>query len=272
MISPEEEVLDSGSGPVILCLHGFPENRDVFDTLTSLLVKAGFRVIRFNQRGYTNQTTEGPRRAYTVRKLAADAIRVMDERNINSWTVVGHDLGGLVAWEIGRVEPRRTRSLVIVSVPHPAAFVLSLVDLRQVIRAWYFVLAQWTWAATTMYAPSKPASRDRFATGLARRGLLRDESAPYLDYLGVGSRFVGAIKWYQAMPFSPLSSTFFRARGQVRIIWGRNDALTGHLSITLSRLFADKQLLKITEIENGTHWLVDQRPDEIARAVIEANA
>ncbi len=266
-----ENILDSGTGPVILCLHGFPENREVFDTLTDILVEAGFRVIRFNQRGYTDKTTSGRRWDYTVGRLAADAIHIMDELEIESWTVVGHDLGGLVGWEVGRVAPHRTRSLVIVSVPHPAAFVLSLIDVRQAVRAWYFVLAQCTWAATALYSPSNPASRTRFAAGLARRGLPRDESARYLDYLASGKRFVGAIKWYQAMPFSPPSSTFFRAKGDVHIVWGRNDALTGHLSIMLSRLFVKRMRLKITKIDNGTHWLVDQRPEDIARAVIEAH-
>jgi pimeloyl-ACP methyl ester carboxylesterase len=266
-----ENVLDSGSGPVILCLHGFPENREVFDKLTEYLVADGFRVIRFNQRGYTDDTASGRRCDYTVRRLAADAIRIMDDHEIKSWTVVGHDLGGLVAWEVGRVAPERTKSLVIVSVPHPAAFVLSLIDVRQVVRAWYFVLAQCTWAATAMYSPSKSASRDRLADGLARRGLQRDESARYLEYLEIGKRFVGAIKWYQAMPFSPPSSTFFRAKGDVHIMWGRKDALTGRLSIVLSRLFVNKQQLRITEIDDGTHWLVDQRPEDIARAVMEAH-
>lgn len=271
VMSKQGEIIDRGSGPAVLCLHGFPENLEVFDAVSEHLVVNGFRVIRFNQRGYTDDTANDPRWAYTVGRLAADAIRIMDKLGIESWTVVGHDLGGLVAWEIGRVEPKRTKSLVIASVPHPAAFILSLVDLRQALRAWYFVLAQCTSAATAIYSPSKQASRNRFAAGLARRGLPQDESGRYLDYLAIGKRFVGAIKWYQAMPFSPPSSTFFRARGKVHILWGRDDALTGHLSIMLSRLFVDKRKLKITEIENGTHWLVDQRPEEVARMVIDAN-
>jgi pimeloyl-ACP methyl ester carboxylesterase len=269
-MSKREDVIDRGSGPAILCLHGFPENLDVFDALSEQLVANGFRVIRFNQRGYTDDTTNGPRWDYTVRRLAADAIRIMDERCIESWTVVGHDLGGLVAWEIGRVVPHRTRALVIVSVPHPAAFLLSLFGVRQAVRAWYFVLAQSTWVATAIYSPTRRASRNRFSASLARRGLPRDESARYLDYLATGRLFIGAIKWYQAMPFSPPSSTFFCPKVNVHIVWGRDDALTGRLSIILSRLFVSKRRLTITEIEGGTHWLVDQHPADIARAVSEA--
>jgi len=262
-------VLDEGTGPVVLCLHGFPENQTVFDGLAGILVASGFRVIRYNQRGYTDETDDWGRPDYTVRQLAADAFRVMDDKQIDSWCVVGHDLGGLVAWELGRAAPERARSLVIVSVPHPAAFLLSLAGVRQALRSAYFVLAQWTRAATWLYSPATPSSRDRFVAALARHGLPPDQSRPYLDHLGVGRRFVGAIRWYQAMPFSPPSSTLFRARSDVRLVWGEADAVTGRLSIMLTRLFVEKHRLKITELPDASHWLVDQHPEDIARAVRE---
>jgi len=270
MIS-SDDVLDEGAGPVVLCLHGFPENRSVFNTVAELLVAQGFRVIRFNQRGYTDATADWRRCAYTVRRLGSEAIRIMDDLGIRSWTVVGHDLGGLVAWEVGRVEPERTKSLVIVSVPHPAAFLLSLVDPKQLVRAWYFLLAQSTKAAVWLYSPTKPASRKRLAKGLARRGLAEDESGRYLDHLAIGKRFIGAIRWYQAMPFSPPSSTFFRVKVDSHILWGQDDALTGHFSISLSRLFVERDRLQITEIPGGTHWLVDQRPADVAKAAMASH-
>jgi pimeloyl-ACP methyl ester carboxylesterase len=262
-------VIDEGSGPAVLCLHGFPQNQTAFDKLAALLVGAGFRVIRYNQRGYTDSTDDWPRRAYTVAELAQDAIQVMDERQIDSWCVVGHDLGGLVAWELGRTVPRRANSLVIVSIPHPAAFLMSLVGVRQAIRSWYFVLAQWTRAATWVYSPSKPPSYRRFTAALARHGLPPYQSSEYLNYLAVGDRFVGAIRWYQAMPFSSPSLTLFRAKVPVRLVWGSADAVTGRLAIELTRLFVQRGKLKIESIAGGSHWLVDQHPADLAKAVEE---
>src|SRR3954447_9655693 len=49
------DVSDDGpaDGPVIVLLHGFPENRTSWAALTPLLVEAGFRVLAPDQRGYS---------------------------------------------------------------------------------------------------------------------------------------------------------------------------------------------------------------------------
>ena len=49
------DVSDDGpaDGPVIVLLHGFPENRSSWAALTPLLVEAGFRVLAPDQRGYS---------------------------------------------------------------------------------------------------------------------------------------------------------------------------------------------------------------------------
>jgi pimeloyl-ACP methyl ester carboxylesterase len=251
-------------------LHGFPENLTAFDLLASILVADGYRVVRFNQRGYSTGTDDKPRWDYTVGKLARDALQVMDMCGIERCCIVGHDLGGLVAWELGRVVPERAQSLIIVSVPHPAAFLLSLLGIRQAIRSWYFILAQSTSAASCLYSPARARSRERFSKSLARHGLPQAQSEKYLDFLALGDRFTGAIRWYQAMPFSPPSSTWFRATNDVQIVWGQKDAVTGKLSIVLSRLFVKRHRLVITELPGASHWLVDQRPSDIAEAVRRA--
>lgn len=69
------------------------------------------------------------------------------------------------------------------------------------------------------------------------------------------------------MPFASLSSTLFRAQNRVRIVWGEDDAVTGRLCIVLSRLFVKRTQLEITKLPGASHWLVDQRPADIAAAV-----
>jgi pimeloyl-ACP methyl ester carboxylesterase len=260
-------VMDEGSGRAVLCLHGFPQNAKAFDNVAELLVAAGFRVIRFNQRGYTDGEIKG-RRTYSVARIAADAVDVLDELGVKSCIVVGHDLGGVVAWEIGRTFPSRVDSLVIAGVPHPGAFLVSLLGLRQIARSWHFIVSQSTRLTTLLYSPKREASRVRFATSLAERGLPLSDSAQYLDYLAVGNRFVGAIRWYQAMPFSSPKSAFFISRKPVEILWGDRDAFTGGLSIRLSQLFVPAKRLRITALNGGTHWLVDQNAQDIVQAVV----
>jgi pimeloyl-ACP methyl ester carboxylesterase len=265
-----KHVIDEGTGPPVLCLHGFPQNAEAFDGVASALVTSGFRVIRFNQRGYADGLIQG-RAAYTVARLAADAVDVLSQRGVDSCIIVGHDLGGIVAWEIGRTSPSRVRSLVIVGVPHPGAFLLSLLGGRQIVHSWHFLLAQSTCLATAMYSPKQPTSRERLASRLDKAGLSLADSRRYLDHLAGGHRFVGAIRWYQAMPLSPLRSSFFISRNRVEILWGDADSLTGRLAIRLSRLFVSRKSLRVTTVRGGTHWLVDEHTDEIAQAVFRAN-
>jgi len=262
------EILDQGSGPAVLCLHGFPQNMSAYDQIASQLVQAGLRVIRYNQRGYTRETSGGRRRDYTMSKLAADAISVLDECDVESCIIVGHDLGATVAWEVERAAPSRVVSLVIVGAPHPGAFILSLVSPRQIASSWYFVLAQSTCLTKALYSPAKSGSRERLARFLEKSGLSASESQPYLDYLRAGNVFVGAVRWYQAMPFSPLRLAFFRTVKDVHIIVGGADYFSGGLSIAFSRLFVSPGRLKVTRVDGGTHWLLDQQPDVVAAAIV----
>jgi pimeloyl-ACP methyl ester carboxylesterase len=161
---------------------------------------------------------------------------------------------------------------VIVSVPHPGAFLLSLFGIRQIVHSWHFAVAQVTWLATALYSPKHSASRSRLASRLERAGLSLTDSRRYLNYLAGGGRFIGAIRWYQAMPFSPLRSSFFKSRNRVEILWGDADTFTGRLSIRLSRMFVSRGRLRVTVVPGGTHWLLDDHGDEIAQAVVRANA
>ena len=48
------DVDDSGGdGPIVVLLHGFPENRGSWHAVTPTLVKAGCRVLAPDQRGYS---------------------------------------------------------------------------------------------------------------------------------------------------------------------------------------------------------------------------
>ena len=263
----EQRVTDEGDGPAVVCLHGFPQNAMAFDQVARTLVAGGRRVVRFDQRGYGDDRLEA-RRAYTVARLAEDVLDVVANHNLAPCVLVGHDLGGLVAWEVARTDPSILRGLVIVSVPHPAAFLLSLLGIRQAVSSWYFALAQSTGLSTAAFSPKREASRRRLTAQLAKTGLPRAISAPYLEHLTAGDRFAAAIRWYQAMPLAPPQASFFFVdQCPVEIVWGRDDALTGELSVNLSRCFVEEDRLRITKIAGGTHWLLDDSPQVVTEAI-----
>jgi pimeloyl-ACP methyl ester carboxylesterase len=110
-------VAESGDGPLVLLLHGFPEFWWTWREQLASLAVAGFRAVAVDLRGYGG--SDKPPRGYDLPTAAADAsglVRALGEANA---VVVGHDWGGLIAWTMAAYYPKCVRRLAVVSVPHP---------------------------------------------------------------------------------------------------------------------------------------------------------
>src|SRR3954471_2509886 len=107
------DVSDDGpaDAPVIVLLHGFPENRTSWAALTPLLLEAGFRVLAPDQRGYSPGARPTSRRSYAMPELVADALALVDAAGAQRVHVVGHDWGGGVAWGFAHAPPDRPHTV-----------------------------------------------------------------------------------------------------------------------------------------------------------------
>lgn len=120
----------SGDGPLVLLLHGFPEFWWAWRHQLPALALGGYRAAAMDLRGFG--ASDKPPRGYDPRTLAEDAAGVIRSLGERDAVVVGHGLGGLVAWTLSVVHPRQVRRLVAVSMPHPRRLRRShLTDLRQ---------------------------------------------------------------------------------------------------------------------------------------------
>jgi pimeloyl-ACP methyl ester carboxylesterase len=110
-------IAESGDGPLVLLLHGFPQFWWAWRHQLVSLPPAGFRAVAADLRGYGG--TDKPPRGYDLVTAAADVaglIRALGEANA---IVVGHDWGGMVAWTAAAYFPKVVRRLGVVSVAHP---------------------------------------------------------------------------------------------------------------------------------------------------------
>jgi pimeloyl-ACP methyl ester carboxylesterase len=110
---------ESGEGPLVLLLHGFPQFWWTWREQLTSLSEAGYRAVAVDLRGYGG--SDKPPRGYDLVTAASDAaglIRALGEANA---VVVGHDWGGLIAWTMAAYFPKVVRRLAAVSVPHPLA-------------------------------------------------------------------------------------------------------------------------------------------------------
>src|SRR6266851_284491 len=108
---------EAGDGPLVLLLHGFPEFWWTWRHQLAVLPGAGFRAVAVDLRGYGG--SDKPPRGYDLVTAAADAaglIRALGEANA---IVIGHGLGGLVAWTLAAYYPKVVRRLAVISMAHP---------------------------------------------------------------------------------------------------------------------------------------------------------
>jgi pimeloyl-ACP methyl ester carboxylesterase len=110
-------VYEAGSGPAVVLLHGWPELAYSWRHQLAPLVEAGFRVIAVDQRGYGNSDQPEDVNAYDLGNLTLDIIGVLDELAIEQAIVCGHDWGGLVAWHLPLLYPKRIAGVVGVCTP-----------------------------------------------------------------------------------------------------------------------------------------------------------
>ncbi len=119
-------VVEAGTGPMVLFLHGFPEFWWAWHHQVGLLAEAGFRAVAVDLRGYG--ASDKPPRGYDGYTMAADVaglIRALGER---SAVLVGGGYGGALAWTTAAFYPRLVRRLVITSAAHPLRLRASLLS------------------------------------------------------------------------------------------------------------------------------------------------
>jgi pimeloyl-ACP methyl ester carboxylesterase len=110
-------VVEAGTGPLVLFLHGFPEFWWAWHRQLTAIADAGYRAVAVDMRGYG--ATDKPPRGYDGYTMAADVtglIRALGER---SATLVGSGYGGMMAWTTAAFHPKMVDRLVVSGAAHP---------------------------------------------------------------------------------------------------------------------------------------------------------
>ena len=133
-------VLEAGSGPLALCLHGFPDAAYTWRHLLPVLAGAGFHAVAPFMRGYapTAVPADG---AYHLGALVADAVALHEVLGGDANAVlIGHDWGAEAAYGAAAFAPDRWRRLVTLAVPPAALDEMLFSDYEQLKRFFYLLM------------------------------------------------------------------------------------------------------------------------------------
>ena len=106
-----------GQGPLIIMIHGFPDFWYTWrDQMAAL--SGQFQCVAIDQRGYNLSDKPKGVENYDVRLLVGDVVAVIKSLGKDKAIIVGHDWGGVVAWQFALNLPQMTDRLIILNLPH----------------------------------------------------------------------------------------------------------------------------------------------------------
>jgi pimeloyl-ACP methyl ester carboxylesterase len=116
--------VDSGDGPLVLLLHGFPDLPTSWDSIRRRLNEAGFRTVAPYLRGYHPATLSD--RGFDTSDQADDVALLLDALGEEAAVVVGHDWGADATYSSATKYPDRVTKMVALGIPHPRTLKPSL--------------------------------------------------------------------------------------------------------------------------------------------------
>jgi len=128
--------------PLIICLHGFPDNARSFRFQLPAFASAGYRVIAPTLRGY-EPSSQPEDKDYSLAALGRDVIAWMDGLGEEKAHLIGHDWGAGITYVAGALAPERFDSLTTIAVPHAARLPEGMREVpSQLKNSWYMMFFQ----------------------------------------------------------------------------------------------------------------------------------
>ncbi len=131
------------TGPLALCLHGYPDTARTWRHLGPHLGAQGWRVIAPYLRGYAPSDL-APDGKYQVGALVRDALAVRERWGDDRSALIGHDWGAVAVHALAASTPERFARVVTLAIPPvrpPRSARDAIADLpllvRQLGRSWY---------------------------------------------------------------------------------------------------------------------------------------
>jgi pimeloyl-ACP methyl ester carboxylesterase len=127
-----------GEGPLILCVHGWPELWYSWRRQIEHFAARGYTVAAMDVRGYGGSSKPHEIAAYSMTNLAGDVAAAIDQLGGGSAILFGHDWGAPIVWNTALLHPGKVRAVAGLSVPYGPRGEASFLTLAQALYAGRF--------------------------------------------------------------------------------------------------------------------------------------
>src|SRR5947209_3137844 len=201
----------TGSGPLIMLLHGFPQcwyqyRRQLVDLADE------YTVVAPDLRGCNLSEKPEDVHAYLTCEMVEDVRQLIVALGFGEAILVGHDVGGAVAWSFALHHPDLLRALVILDAAHPVLFDRALrEDDEQQQASAYMLYARWADSVDLFANDDFAGLRD----ALDEPFIADSDMNAYAASWKQPGALAGALRWFQAEGLGPPADDGTPAKGNV---------------------------------------------------------
>lgn len=264
-------VVEAGppDGPLVLLLHGFPDFSWGWRYQLEPLAAAGYRVVVPDQRGYAQSDKPRGLDAYRLDVLVADIVALAEACGGGRFRLVGHDWGGIVAWETAIRYPERVEQLVILNAPHPdIGYYVVRRQPRQLLRSWYVGFFQLPVVPEFLLRLRGFAFLRRALRASARPGTFsRDDLNRYIEAWSPPGTLTAMLNYYRALRRKAHRVPVARVASPTLILWGVRDAFLERIVAELSLRVCEEGLIQY--VETATHWVLIEEATTVNAALLD---
>ncbi|MGW4392123.1 alpha/beta fold hydrolase [Streptomyces sp. NPDC004685] len=298
-------LVEQGTGPLVLLVHGFPETSYSWRRQLPALAAAGYRAVALDVRGYGRSSKPADPAAYGMLDLVDDNVALVHALGERSAALVGHDWGATIAADSALLRPDVFRAVALLSVPYtppggprPSDVFAGMggdeelyvsyfqepgraeAEIEPDVRGWLAGIFA-ALSADTMPAPGAPdphfvprggRMRDRFPAGRLPAWLTEAELDVYAEEFE-RTGLTGALNRYRNMDrdWADLAAHAGAPVTQPSLfIGGALDASTTWLSDAVAAYPTTLPGLRASHLLDGCgHWIQQERGDDVNRILLD---
>lgn len=268
--------VEAGCGEPILLLHGFPDFWFGWRFQIPALSET-HRVIAPDNRGHNLSSKPAKVSDYQVLHAVHDVRELIDQLGLGPVTLVGHDWGGIIGWNLAALYPECVARLIIINAPHPTLFSSKFVDdeAQREASSYLSFYSQPGAEALIEANDYEPLWERSFGRPELARNVSEADRDTYVAAWSRPGALTASLNWYRAawepIPLHLLPDdrvgrlSAMTIEVPTRVIWSMNShALRPVLLDGLEDLVAD---LIIERLNDVGHFLLQDDPD-LANAAI----
>jgi pimeloyl-ACP methyl ester carboxylesterase len=258
--------VSGGHGPAIVLIHGFPQDWLEYRSIMPRLAQH-FTVVAVDLRGIGgSKATEG---GYDAANLATDIKQLADKLKLDHPYIVGHDLGGQIAFALVQHYPQAARGVMILDTPLPG--VAGWDESLNGPAVWHVGFMQVPGLAEQL-VPGRQAAFLGYFFQFSK--FKPAEQKHYLAAYSTSAQLKAAFAMYRAFPENVKIMSAQRGANPTPVVFATGEK--SPFANFASKIAADLSSqgfvhVEATAIPGAVHYVVEDAPDAIT-TLIETHA